>query len=180
MLWKVLVIDQTNRPMHVVPVSRAIRLVLLGKAEIVNDEGSETLFPFRSEKGTTYLSTVIRVLRYVASKGFKIPFSRTNVFFRDDWTCQYCGDRKPASALTWDHVFPKCRGGKKSWENIVTACFPCNQRKRNRTPEEAGMKLSRKAVRPRTVPIMTVRIRDPLSGIPEAWRPYFGVPAQAK
>ena len=77
-----------------------------------------------------------------------VPFSRANIYARDEHSCQYCGRRFPTSELTFDHVVPVAQGGRKDWENIVTCCVSCNRRKGGRTPEEAGMRLVRPPKRP--------------------------------
>lgn len=76
----------------------------------------------------------------------ELPFNRKNIFHRDNYTCQYCG--KKGLPLTLDHILPKSRGGKNTWENIVTACPKCNTLKANRTPLEAGMKMLKQPKRP--------------------------------
>ena len=78
----------------------------------------------------------------------ELPFSRTNIFKRDKYTCQYCGKHLEKDELTIDHVFPKSRMGPDIWENLVTCCKECNQKKANRTPKEAHMKLIKRPVRP--------------------------------
>jgi hypothetical protein len=95
----------------------------------------------------------VPVPEVVQAKGYsgfhaKVVFSRRNVFKRDDDTCQYCGRRLKRCDLTLDHVVPRCRGGKTTWENVVLACVPCNHRKDNRLTWEAGMKLRREPKRP--------------------------------
>jgi 5-methylcytosine-specific restriction endonuclease McrA len=87
-----------------------------------------------------------------------VKFSRENVLFRDKFRCQYCGKSGEFESLNYDHVIPRCRGGKTSWENIVAACYPCNTSKANRTPEEAGMRLLQRPVKPRTLPLKVLRI----------------------
>jgi 5-methylcytosine-specific restriction endonuclease McrA len=77
-----------------------------------------------------------------------VPFTRYNVFLRDEFRCQYCGAKLPANELTFDHVIPRSRSGQSSWENIVSACGPDNMKKANRTPSEAHMKLLRAPYRP--------------------------------
>ena len=92
------------------------------------------------------LPSVIRLLRYIKIKRRfdYVPFSRANIYARDDHRCQYCGDGFPTSELTFDHVVPVAQGGRKDWENIVTCCVTCNRRKGGRTPAEAGMHLLRR------------------------------------
>lgn len=85
-----------------------------------------------------------------------VPYSRRNVFKRDSHTCQYCGGSK---TLTLDHVFPRSRGGKSNWTNVITSCFDCNLAKKDRTPEEAGMKLRNyRPFEPRWSPIFKVSV----------------------
>ena len=75
-------------------------------------------------------------------------FSRTNIYRRDKNTCQYCGHKHKVSDLTMEHVVPKSQGGQMTWTNIALACFSCNQKKKDRTPEKAGMRLIRQPFRP--------------------------------
>ena len=111
---------------------------------------------------------MIRLVSYV-----RIPrdthrrkITRRAVFARDDWTCQYCGSR---SNLTVDHVVPRSKGGPSSWENIVASCAPCNRRKGNALPRQAGMSLSRAPGTPS--PHVFIQVASPT--IPAAWLPYL-------
>jgi 5-methylcytosine-specific restriction endonuclease McrA len=88
----------------------------------------------------------------------EVRFSRRNIFERDSNTCQYCGRRFSKSDLTLDHVVPRSRGGRDSWENLVLACVNCNVRKGNRTPEEAQIRLVRKPTKPAWLPTFGARI----------------------
>jgi 5-methylcytosine-specific restriction endonuclease McrA len=90
---------------------------------------------------------------------------------RDSYTCQYCGTAQPTHELTFDHVIPVSRGGRKDWENIVTCCIDCNRLKGGRTPEEAGLKLVRAPRRPTFLP--AVRITIGLRDVPESWRDFL-------
>lgn len=81
-----------------------------------------------------------------------VPLERRYVYARDGWRCQYCGEKFSDDLLTYDHVLPQCRGGKTTWTNIVTACTTCNNRKDDRTPDEADMKLLRQPKRPKWMP----------------------------
>jgi 5-methylcytosine-specific restriction endonuclease McrA len=100
-----------------------------------------------------------------------VPFSRANIYARDDYSCQYCGQTLPATELTFDHVLPVAQGGRKDWENIVTCCVSCNRRKGGRTPFEAGMRLVRPASRPHSAP--AIRITIGLRNAPDSWRDYL-------
>ena len=127
----------------------------------------------RSVSFSFKLPSVIRLLRYIKIKRQidYVPFSRANIYARDDHTCQYCGEGFPTSELTFDHVVPVAQGGRKDWENIVTCCIPCNRRKGGRTPEQAGMHLIRVPRRPDKAP--AIRITIGLRNAPETWRDYF-------
>src|SRR5581483_8100162 len=139
---RVLVLNATYEPINVCTVRRAVVLLLKEKAEVL-EHGSWEL---HSETSTISRPVVIRLVSYV-----RIPrdthrrkITRRAVFARDDWTCQYCGSR---SSLTVDHVVPRSKGGGSSWDNIVASCAPCNRRKGNGLPRDAGMRLLRQ---PRT------------------------------
>ena len=133
--YDVLVLNQNYEPLNVCHVRRAIVLLFSGKAEIV-------------ENGRGYLHTaslhlelpsVIRLYYMVRRPIMRRKLTRREIFLRDRYTCQYCG--RQTRDLTLDHVMPRFRGGRHTWENIVSACISCNHRKAARTPQEANMKL---------------------------------------
>ena len=119
------------------------------------------------------LPSVIRLLRYIKIKRRLdyVPFSRANIYARDDHRCQYCGDTFPTAELTFDHVVPVAQGGRKDWDNIVTCCVRCNRSKGGRTPEQADMQLLRVPRRPTSTP--AVRITIGLHTAPESWRDFL-------
>lgn len=130
-------------PLTIVPARRAVRLVMDQKAEIIEADGGN---PFRSEHETLPCPVVIRLVRFVrVPRRFRRQVTNTFLFARDDYTCMYCGRHREElhgrQFLTRDHVVPQSRGGDNSWQNVVTACSPCNNRKGNRLPREAGMRL---------------------------------------
>jgi 5-methylcytosine-specific restriction endonuclease McrA len=161
---RVLVLNATYEPINVCTVRRAVVLLLKEKAEMI--ERAE--FVLHAETCTIARPIVIRLVSYV-----RIPrdthrrkITRRAVFARDDWTCQYCGSR---SNLTVDHVIPRSKGGPSSWENIVASCAPCNRRKGNALPRQAGMRLAKQ---PRTPsPHVFIQVASPT--IPAAWRQYL-------
>ena len=133
---RVLVLNQTYEPIHVCNGRRAIRMVLLGKAVSIENDG----LLVRSESFHFRLPAVIRLLRFVhIPRTGEIPFSKKNIWRRDNYTCQYCG--RNHNSLTLDHVLPRRLGGKHTWENLVAACPNCNHRKGGRTLEEAHLRL---------------------------------------
>ena len=162
----VLVLNATYEPLSVVSVRRAVILLLKEKAEIV--EAAEAWL--RSERVALPVPTVIRLVYYVRiPRRFSLPVSRRTVMARDHFACQYCGARPGRANLTIDHVVPRSRGGESRWENVVTACGPCNRRKGNRTPDEAGMPLRRQPRRPRYLALTVLEG----TSAPEEWNKYM-------
>lgn len=139
----VLVLNQNYEPLNVCNARRAIVLVLRGKAEVVETARDV----WHSATRVIRLPSVIRLVKYIRRPRPKVRLSRKEVFNRDQWTCQYCGNA--GRDLTLDHVVPRHRGGPHTWENLVSACKPCNHRKAGRTPQEANMRLLREPEAPR-------------------------------
>jgi 5-methylcytosine-specific restriction endonuclease McrA len=156
--------------LNVRSVRRAHVLVHKGKAEVI--ERLER--PLRSAAGTYIWPHVIRLLMYVrVPRGVQRKISRRALFARDGWRCVYCGTA--GGRLTLDHIVPRSRGGDSVWENVVTACAPCNHRKGNRTLEEAKMELR---VTPRPpAPVLFIHLAAPK--IPNRWQPYLHARAAA-
>ncbi len=160
---RTLVLDQGYQPHRVVSWQRAITMFFAGKVEVVEEYEDD----IRSVSFTIKMPAVVRLLRAVrGQRGVK--FSRINVATRDDFRCQYCGDRLPLSKLTYDHVVPRCHGGQTRWENIVMACRPCNGRKAHRTPVQAGMRLLKHPIKPDWLPLLAFRIESS-AHVPGAW-----------
>jgi len=159
-----LVLNASYEPLSVVPARRAVCLVLADKADVIEADGTE----LRSPSISLPSPLVIR-LRYMV----KVPYhrrtalSRRAVFARDDYRCQYCGH----NADSIDHVLPRSRGGQHVWENVAAACRPCNLAKRDRTPDEAGMRLARPCHAPRSTAWVVVSV----ARVPEAWKPYLAL-----
>jgi len=165
-----LILTPWMSPHRIVPWQAAMELLVTGKIDVLEEHDGEEI---RSAHAAWALPSVGRLRK--AMHGFKcgIKFSRVNVFTRDGFCCQYCGTHKPARELNYDHVVPRAQGGQTVWENIVTACYPCNSRKAGRTPQQAGMVLRKKPSRPKTLPMTTpVWSAD---RVPEVWLPYLGV-----
>ena len=164
-----LLLNATYEPLKVVDWRKAITMLCQGKVEVVSEYDRE----IRSVSITFKLPSVIRLLRYITVKRRMdyVPFSRANIYARDDHRCQYCGVGHPIEDLTFDNVVPVSQGGKKKWENIVTSCISCNRRKGGRTPAQAGMRVIRQPSRPSRSPV--VRLTFGLRNAPESWRDYF-------
>lgn len=151
-----LVLNATYEPIKVIDWQRAITLWVQNKVEIIETHDREV----RAVTFSFKLPSVVRLLYFVKMKHRPVvQFTRANIYQRDDFTCQYCVKRFEPDDLSFDHVIPQARGGRRGWENIVTACIGCNKRKAARTPEEAGMTLLRKPHRPSVLaPTMKVSL----------------------
>lgn len=159
-----LALNASFEPLTIVPARRAVRLVLDGKAEILERDADRC---FRSENHVVPLPAVIRLVRYVhVPYRFRRQVTNTFLFARDDYTCQYCGRHKSElrgrQFLTRDHVRPLSRGGLNSWDNVVTSCSSCNNRKGGRLPAEAGLALAHDPCEPNYVHLVWVvrRVTD--------------------
>ena len=181
----VLVLNRSFHPIHVTSLKRAFSLLYAGVAKAVDDEFR--LFDFLSwsalsaELEHESIGTPgrrIRIPRVIVLMAFdrlprsRIRFSRLNIYARDDNTCQYCSRKLPRAELNLDHVVPRSHGGVTSWENVVCSCIPCNLRKANRTPDQAGMRLLKAPVRPRWSPLFRSGGRG---GGYRAWLPFLTV-----
>jgi 5-methylcytosine-specific restriction endonuclease McrA len=165
-----LLLNATYEPLRVVHWQKAITLWCQGKVEIVAHYDRE----IRSVSFSMKLPSVIRLLRRIRMRRTVdyVPFSRANIYARDDHRCQYCGVSFPMSELTFDHVVPVAQGGRKDWENIVSCCIACNRRKGGRTPEQAGMHLIRAPRRPDRAPATRITFEVGFRHAPESWRDY--------
>ena len=163
----VLVLNATFEPINVTAVRRALVLMLKGVAQAEETNHTEV----HSTSKAIQVPSVIRLLTYRHIPQQSRALSRKNILLRDRNTCQFCGSAFPAAELTLDHVMPRSRGGRSSWENLVACCYSCNNNKGDRTPEEAGLKLQR---RPRPFTLHTSRQLMRLIGHrDEKWRKYL-------
>lgn len=164
-----LLLNASYEPLSIVDWRKAITLLWLGKAEMLEAHARKIHSATRSFD----LPSVLRLQRRVKIPSHRVHFSRTNVYRRDNHRCQYCGERFNASELTFDHVVPRSRGGDTSWSNIVTSCQPCNRQKCSRTPSEAKMPLLSTPVEPRWWPFSAGA--GNMDDHPESWRPYLWI-----
>lgn len=163
----VLVLNASYEPVNICAARRAVVLVLKGLA------APEEMSPhsLHSSRHAYQVPSVIRLLEYRRIPHQTRALSRKNIMMRDRYCCQYCHRAGGASDLTLDHVVPRSRGGDTSWENLVASCHQCNNRKGNRTPEEAGMRLARM---PRPFSLHTSRhLMRLLARGEDQWRKYL-------
>lgn len=161
---KVLILNQSYEPISVCSAKKALMLLFLTKAEMVEHRTTQVI---RTVRSNYPFPSVIRLCAYLRVPFRKIELSRKNIFRRDGMRCQYCGTQHPP--LTVDHVIPRSRGGNDTWENLTTACIRCNNRKGSRTPDEAGMRL----LAPPKKPHHVLFLKHHLGKIDDSWRPYL-------
>jgi 5-methylcytosine-specific restriction endonuclease McrA len=151
-----LALNASFEPLTMLPLRRALRLVIDRKAEILEVDPTRL---FRSEKRELPCPSVIRLVRFVhVPRKFRRQVTNTFLFARDGYRCQYCNrhrtELRGREFLTRDHVIPLSRGGDNSWHNVVTACSPCNNRKGSKLPTEVGLHLLRHPVEPNYVQLV--------------------------
>ncbi len=161
-----LVLNRQWQPVHVASVARAVVLLCTDAARVVDTEDYR-LFSWddwvqlepdddapciRSARLRLKVPEVICLAHFDRLPGTSVTFSRRNVAKRDHYVCQYCGAQPGADSITIDHILPRSQGGLTNWTNCAAACLECNTRKGDRTPEQAGMRLKRRPVRPEWKP----------------------------
>jgi 5-methylcytosine-specific restriction endonuclease McrA len=165
-----LVLNADYRPLSYYPLSlwswqETIKAVFLGRVDVVSTYDAVIHSPTFEMR----LPSVVSLKSYVAQD--RPPaFTRFNLFLRDSFSCQYCGRGED---LTFDHVIPRSRGGRTTWENIVTACAPCNLSKGGRTPREAGVQPHRMPHRPTMYELQDHGRRFPPNHLHESWLDYL-------
>jgi len=157
-------LNQSYEPLTICNVKKAIILILLQKAELVANKETRQI---RSATRSFPWPTVIRLKNYVNLPFKKIILSRKNILKRDGHKCAYCG--RGDLPLTIDHVIPRSKNGEDSWENLVAACLPCNNKKGNRTPEEANLKLQIIPYKPNYI----MFIKNSVSRLDASWEPFL-------
>ena len=164
-----LLLNASFEPLRVVDWRRAFGLVFQEKVEILEEYRTMV----RTVRQQFRVPAVIKLTKWVNLKR-RLPvirFSRSNIYLRDNHTCQYCRKVFAETKLTLDHLVPVVRGGKKNWENIVTACMPCNQRKGDRSPKEVGFELLSIPKAPKYLPGRLESLHR--KQMHELWEPYL-------
>jgi len=165
-----LVLDTGYQPVSTIPWQRAVTLLFMGKVEVLEEYEDSDL---RSVTFSIKMPSIVRFLRAMKSKRKAIKFSRENVFARDHGKCQYCGTKLARPEATYDHVVPRAQGGTTTWENVVICCVGCNQKKKDRTPVQAGMRLLSTPVKPKKLPDH-IRITVTWhAGMPVSWKDWL-------
>ena len=157
----VLILNRGYQPVRITDARNGFSLLYLGRARALDAAFDAHDFAEWIERAPTALDEAIRTMRgliciprvLLLNEFNRVPraplrLSRRHVYMRDDFTCQYCGSRPGVKELNLDHVQPRSRGGRSTWENLVTSCRRCNLQKGRSTPSEAGMRLSKHPLRP--------------------------------
>jgi 5-methylcytosine-specific restriction endonuclease McrA len=165
---RTLILNAWMSPHSIATWQQAICLLVTGKVDVLEEYEAEVSSP----SVTIRIPAVARLRKELSAHKKGVKFSRVNVLTRDGFRCCYCGHRKSARELNYDHVVPRHKGGRTVWENIVTSCYDCNSRKGNRTPEQAGMRMHFRPYRPRTLP-MAQPFLVSVDALPAQWQPYL-------
>lgn len=162
-----LVLTPWMHPHQTASWQEAVTKVYLKQADVLESHEATVSSQFL----TYQLPAVIRLKSLKVTMKSDVKFSRINVYTRDGFRCQYCRKKCSMKGLNYDHVIPRSKGGKTVWDNIVTSCHPCNLFKDCRTPEQAGMRLLKKPVKPKSLPVSGVFLLP--QTVPELWKPYL-------
>jgi 5-methylcytosine-specific restriction endonuclease McrA len=168
-----LVLNADFRPLSYFPLSvwswqDAVKAVFLDRVSVLNEYETAVHSPTL----TMRLPSVIALKEYIPAAR-RPAFTRFNVFLRDSFECQYCTDALPAHDLTFDHVIPRSRGGRTTWENVVTACGPCNLRKADKLPRECHMHPVQTPRQPTSWELQENGRAFPPNHLHESWRDYL-------
>ncbi|HVG81022.1 MAG TPA: HNH endonuclease [Methylomirabilota bacterium] len=168
-----LVLNADFRPLSYFPLSlwpwqEAVKAVFLDRVNIISEYDRVV----RSPSFEMRLPSVISLKDYVETSR-RPAFTRFNVFLRDRFACQYCGEARPSHELTFDHVIPRSRGGRTQWINVVTACQGCNLKKGNRLPVQAGMHPRRHPHQPSSYELQENGRSFPPNFLHESWRDFL-------
>ena len=172
-IYPALVLNADFRPLSYFPLSLwtwqdTVKAVFMDRVNVVSEYERQV----HSPSFAMHLPSVIALKEYVPLQR-KPTFTRFNVFLRDSFTCQYCGNGFRVEDLTFDHVIPRTRGGRTTWENVVTACAPCNLWKGHRLLKKAGMFPLRKPVRPSNRVLQERGRAFPPNFLHESWRDFL-------
>jgi 5-methylcytosine-specific restriction endonuclease McrA len=162
-----LVLTSWYLPIRVVAWQTAVKMTYLGSVDVV----AEYQATISSPSVTWRLPAVIRLRRVAPCFRKGVKYSPTNVKIRDNYCCQYCGQRYRSSELTMDHVVPRSQGGQRTFENIVSACRPCNNKKADKSCDEVGMFPLSAPAAPRGLPFVSSVTRG--AKVPEEWAPFL-------
>lgn len=163
-----LVLNASYEVMKIVNWKKAVTWYFLDKVDIIEEYSDNIRTPSIEMK----VPAVVKYKKLIKPKYRSLKFSRTNVYARDNFMCQYCTRNCIKSKITLDHVIPRSRGGPSSWLNCVACCVECNVKKADKTPKEAGMRLLQEPRQPNQMEAFALSVRVKAVTIPDVWRNY--------
>lgn len=163
-----LLLDASFYPIQMIDWKKALTLFFTERAEVVEHHKD---IEVRSTHDSFKLPKVMRLFYKVTNVNF-VKFNRLNVFYRDNFQCQYCGGHFKRKELTLDHVHPKSKGGKTEWTNIVSACGPCNSKKADKVLKDSKMKLLKKPVEPKWMSLFLIKLGHKDKSV---WHDWFNI-----
>jgi 5-methylcytosine-specific restriction endonuclease McrA len=167
-LEQTLVIDRDFQPIMIINWQKAFCLIFTGKAEVIKESDSRLI---HSSYKVFKFPTVIQIFTRV-NYSVRVTLNRWSIFARDNFSCAYCGVVQTKKELSLDHIHPVSKGGKSSWENLITACQKCNQKKSDKTAEEAGLKMRLKPYRPVWSPSFMMSVYQ-IKTINDDWKDFL-------
>lgn len=167
-MFPCLVLTPSWLPHQVVVWQKAVSMQYTGELDVLEQYEEEC----RSPSITIRFPCVARLTKRLAHSRNDVKFSRSNLYARDHYECQYCGKRPGPKGLNYDHVIPRSKGGKTDWCNVVASCIPCNLRKGHKSLKQAGMTLRSLPVKPKSLPMSASPVLLPAS-VPSLWLPYL-------
>ena len=168
-MMQTLVLTNGYEPINTTSWQRAFKMLTLGKCEVIETYDHK----IRTSHLAIKAPAVVRLVYAITRRKQCVRYGKYSIFARDRYKCQYCYEEFGINELTKDHVVPRAQGGKSGWTNVVAACRRCNAKKANRTPQQAGMQLLRQPIKPKWIPLLTVRIGH--GRLPDIWKDYVRV-----
>ena len=166
-----LVLNSFRLPIQLVSWRKAFTMIVSGRAEVLEEYEDRAV---KTAWETFQIPAVIRLLKTAVGFFRRGPrFNRSNIYLRDKGKCQYCGRAVTKTEFQIEHVVPRAQGGRTIWTNCVTSCNRCNQRKQDKTPRQAGMRLLSKPVRPKSLPGMFSPVIQWSKEMPTEWRDFI-------
>lgn len=163
-----LLLNASFEPLEIISWKRSVTIVYSKQKAVAVETHDDQV---NSGQDQWDVPSVVRLKDRVRLPKRPVPFNKVNVYDRDGFRCQYCGEEFDYEDLTFDHVVPQSRGGETTWENITTSCGPCNHSKGNRTPKEAGMSLLSEPEEPKCVPFSISKKK--IGFFSEEWKKYL-------
>jgi len=158
---EVILLNRDYSILSIISPKSAVSKIAVDERKLPKERKYEILQAYDKKFGNYQIPRIMRLLKSVEIiHKRKQPWSKTSLFLRDSFTCQYCGIKLSGKELEVEHVVPRCQGGKTLWENTVASCRACNQKKANKTPQQANMKIRKRPYQPSIADFLSMKIRS--------------------